>query len=324
MEQGASLKVYVDENAIVQGGSALPVHVVNLVESVVDSGESLLEAGEGDGSIQSKPIKGVGQITLTNGSTEVIGQGTVFEGDAGYLTLSYWYQIFQDGNFYYFDSIEDETHATLSEEWAGETQTIDLLFVGNVASGNGAIALGLENTVSGNSGVAIGYNNIASLGETVAVGSSNESTASAAVALGYANQISAQNSTALGSVNNVSGSYSTAVGVGNVVVGSYATAIGNLLVAPANNEVAVGAFNTNYTPADDSTDRAFVVGNGIDNDTRSNAFVILKNGNADLAGTLQVDGLRIDQIPTSGTITPTHYITISCNGADYKIPVVVA
>lgn len=44
------------------------------------------------------------------------------------------------------------------------------------------------------------------------------------------------------------------------------------------------------------------------------------NGDADFAGTIQADGLRLDVTPTSETIVCTHTITININGTDYKVP----
>lgn len=43
-----------------------------------------------------------------------------------------------------------------------------------------------------------------------------------------------------------------------------------------------------------------------------------------VAGTIQADGLRLNVTPTSETITPTHTITFSANGTNYKIPCVAA
>jgi hypothetical protein len=43
-----------------------------------------------------------------------------------------------------------------------------------------------------------------------------------------------------------------------------------------------------------------------------------------LVGSMQMDGLRIDQAPTAETPTPTHTFTISLNGVNYKIPCVAA
>lgn len=41
-------------------------------------------------------------------------------------------------------------------------------------------------------------------------------------------------------------------------------------------------------------------------------------------GNIQCDAFRLDQNPVAGTITPDKYITINCNGTEYKIPVVAA
>lgn len=38
----------------------------------------------------------------------------------------------------------------------------------------------------------------------------------------------------------------------------------------------------------------------------------------DVAGTVQMDALRIDQTATAGTFTETHYITVDLNGTMYK------
>lgn len=48
------------------------------------------------------------------------------------------------------------------------------------------------------------------------------------------------------------------------------------------------------------------------------------NNKLDVVGTIQADGLRLDVTPTSETITPTHTITVSLNGTNYKIACVAA
>jgi hypothetical protein len=47
-------------------------------------------------------------------------------------------------------------------------------------------------------------------------------------------------------------------------------------------------------------------------------------GGVDVQGLSRCDSFRIDQSPTSGTFSATHYITISCNGANYRIPCAAA
>ena len=46
--------------------------------------------------------------------------------------------------------------------------------------------------------------------------------------------------------------------------------------------------------------------------------------NFNILMSLQCDSFRIDQTPTAETITPDKTITISCDGVNYKIPVVAA
>lgn len=77
-------------------------------------------------------------------------------------------------------------------------------------------------------------------------------------------------------------------------VGSAAFGIGTS--APSYGEVAIGSYNTTYVPnsatAPDTNDRAFVIGNGTST-TPSDAFIINKNGNMTVGGTLTVLGATI-------------------------------
>lgn len=47
-------------------------------------------------------------------------------------------------------------------------------------------------------------------------------------------------------------------------------------------------------------------------------------GALDVQAALRADSLRLDLAPTAETPTPTHTITISVDGTDYKIPIVAA
>lgn len=40
----------------------------------------------------------------------------------------------------------------------------------------------------------------------------------------------------------------------------------------------------------------------------------------DVTGTAQMDGIRLDQAPTSGAVVLTHYFTINLNGTTYRVP----
>lgn len=73
----------------------------------------------------------------------------------------------------------------------------------------------------------------------------------------------------------------------------------------------------------------------VGNNGATEAITILSNGDVgiktpapnnalDITGTVQADGLRLDVTPTAETIVPTHTITISVSGTNYKIPLVLA
>jgi hypothetical protein len=104
---------------------------------------------------------------------------------------------------------------------------------------------------------------------SVALGRTSTSSGIYAVAIGRAN-------TAAGESSFATGRYSDANGYASYVAGSQ-------LIAESAYEMVVGRFDTDYTPNDllnwDVDDRLFVVGNGTGAGSRSDAMVILKNGN---------------------------------------------
>ncbi len=93
------------------------------------------------------------------------------------------------------------------------------------------------------------------------------------------------------------GGYSFAVGRDTKASGAYSVAMGIGTTAPSYAETAIGMYNTFYTPVGGLSynDRLFVVGDGLNDSDRRNAFVILKNGNTGIGistptALLQVDG----------------------------------
>ena len=95
--------------------------------------------------------------------------------------------------------------------------------------------------------------------------------------------------------NNL-GNFSFAAGKDTKASGVGAVALGVGTTAPSYGEVAIGSYNTVYVPgstsAIDNTDRAFVIGNGTAG-TPSDAFIIQKNGNMTVGGSLTVLGATI-------------------------------
>lgn len=76
------------------------------------------------------------------------------------------------------------------------------------------------------------------------------------------------------------GFHSFAAGFNVMAKGHRSVAMGHDVLAQSNYEVALGVWNTEYTPQNNNTDRILSVGNGAGSGAnRSDAFVILKNGN---------------------------------------------
>ena len=178
--------------------------------------------------------------------------------------------------------------------------TESLAMKGGTASGNNSTAIG-GSTASGAGSVVIGGNNSATQSTSMVFG--NNSTASGAYAL------------ALGGYNNAVGDGSTTLGRFLAAGGTYSTAIGYYTTAVSRSETVLGQYNTLYAGNATSwvpTDRLFVVGNGTNTATRSNALTILKNGNTGigtdtptqllhLSGTAGTDGIRFPD----GTVQTT-------------------
>ena len=67
-------------------------------------------------------------------------------------------------------------------------------------------------------------------------------------------------------------------------------------------------------------DLAFKAASTAGSDTDTEYMRIKAGGTVDVQTVLQCDGLRIDQSPTAGAVTLTHYITVNLNGTTYRIP----
>ena len=119
---------------------------------------------------------------------------------------------------------------------------------------------------------------------------SPDSLGSSSFAAGENNLALGTYSASFGHDNRSVGPASTTLGVSNVASGYYSIAAGLGTRAPSAFEVAIGYCNTNYTPQsvfqDHYSDRLFVIGNGFDCQTRSDAFIIRKSGDTRINGSL--------------------------------------
>ncbi len=125
---------------------------------------------------------------------------------------------------------------------------------------------------------------VANIGDySTAMGAFNTASGMMSTAMGGNNIASGPGSTVMGSNTIASGGNSTAMGNGSYASGDYSTAMGYSTTAESGYEMAVGKYDTEYTPISttgwDAADRLFVIGNGQTFGARSDAMVILKNGN---------------------------------------------
>ncbi|MEQ9306225.1 MAG: hypothetical protein RJQ14_20085, partial [Marinoscillum sp.] len=140
--------------------------------------------------------------------------------------------------------------------------------------GQYSFAQGSNVKASGYGSVSIGNNSDATMSGSIAIGTYVNATADYAMAFGQYTTANGLNSTALGFFTNAAGSNSTT--------------LGDHTVARADAELAIGSYNTDYLPANDDTDRLFVIGNG-ESGAESDAFTVFKSGDAVLDGTLTIN-----------------------------------
>ncbi len=183
----------------------------------------------------------------------------------------------------------------------------------------GALRAGSTNDASWNDAnrgfysTAFGLNNIALGVSSFSVGENNNSLGASSTSLGVGNTSSGSFSFSAGTSNTASGYSSFAGGIGNLATGYNAFALGDNSSALGDyskvfahnstaysyGETVLGTLATAYTPVGDltPTDRLFTIGNGMYDYnstppfsfTRSDALVMLKNGNTRLHGLFTID-----------------------------------
>ncbi|MEP7143292.1 MAG: hypothetical protein ABI707_10500, partial [Ferruginibacter sp.] len=121
----------------------------------------------------------------------------------------------------------------------------------------------------GTGSFAAGENNLASGNYSAALGAFNTASSDYAIAIGNFCRASGYGSIATGNSSNASGYFSTSMG--------------RFTIAKSGYETVVGALNTDYNPLSENgwndMDRLFTIGNGTSSTLRSDALVVLKNGN---------------------------------------------
>ena len=245
----------------------------------------------------------------------VIGNGGV-EGALGYSDPSDAVTILFDGtttiagNVPAASFIGDGSQLTNTPLTFNATSGSGIESPSSVASGIVSTAIGSKSIASGVHAVAIGnqfdytgattptYLNEASGNYSFVIGNNNASTGIKAFTIGTDNLATARGAMAIGENNIASGIYSQAFGLFSEASADNSFAIGNNALADGFNTTAIGSANTADTNADatawSTNNRAFVIGNGyydfeLEEVVRSDAFTVMFNGDATLAGNLNIN-----------------------------------
>ncbi|HRE77636.1 MAG TPA: tail fiber domain-containing protein [Flavobacterium sp.] len=187
----------------------------------------------------------------------------------------------------------------------------------------------------GDNSIAMGFGTRATGNSCIALGSNCSASGLGSVAFGWFVNANATQSTAFGLGTNTNNVYSTAFGYQTSTSGRASTSFGVNNEAESFGEVVLGIGATTYTPSTNganqfrianATDRLLVVGNAIDadnddvvdNSERSNALVILKNGNTGIGSSTPGERLHVAgrTLLTNG-FSATNAALLYQNNADY-------
>jgi hypothetical protein len=163
------------------------------------------------------------------------------------------------------------------------------------ASGDYSTAMGAYTTASGDYSTAMGRNTEASGYYSTAMGGYTEASGTFSTAMGDNSWATGDYSTAMGYETTATGDYSTAMGRNTLASGYYSTVMGLNSKASDYGSLVIGQYNSSGSSATSATvfnsaNTAFVIGNGTDSSTTSDAFKVMFNGDATLSNDLTVEG----------------------------------
>lgn len=166
----------------------------------------------------------------------------------------------------------------------------------------------------GNYSFGAGYNSIASGDNSLAFGTSTTASNYSTIAMGSYATASGLYSTAFGTNTTASGWYSTALGRNTTAAGdrtiamgseatansSYCVAIGQSVTANSFSSTALGSWNnpiiSSATYSWNPSEPLLIVGNGTGPSAKSNALVILKNGNMGIGNSAPTSPLSFPSV----------------------------
>ena len=167
----------------------------------------------------------------------------------------------------------------------------------NLVNGSAEGSLRGINAKAEGNGYIIGQNAVAIGDGTKAIGYSSHAEGSSTTASGFVSHAEGNHTTASGNISHAEGNYTTASGDVSHAEGSSTTASGDVshaegvcVIASGHYQHAQGKFNI----GDANNRYAHIVGNGEDDENRSNAHTLDWDGNAWFAGDVYVGGTSQD------------------------------
>ncbi|MDH3244185.1 MAG: hypothetical protein OEM26_06190, partial [Saprospiraceae bacterium] len=144
---------------------------------------------------------------------------------------------------------------------------------------------------------AAGFGTKAKGDYSFAMGEEAEALGFRTISLGNQSKAIGSTSIAMGDQTMSIGQRSLATGDGTMAVGNYSTAMGRETIAQGRASMVIGQYNLPLDDSDLSADtaRLFIIGNGTNNSSRSNALVVQKSGNVGIGANRPQEDLVIGQ-----------------------------
>ena len=296
--------------------------------SNIASGYAALAMGSFSEAIGQNSVTIGGSTKAIGNFSTAIGNTTVAE-DLGTTAIGYWNSLDEnpnpyefslqntafvignggfdiDGNYIGTDESRSDALKVLFDgttNIAGEVTAAAFIGDGSQLTNLNFSSLGLT-PFSINETPEVGYGiegngGLATARSSFSVGEGSQASWEFASSIGFYSVASGPASFSAGWGTQASGSASTSMGYYSAAEGSGSTAFGNNTISEEFSSFVIGNYNTLssnvaldpvlYSQYYNAQNRAFVIGNGTANESRSDAFVVKFNGDATLAGNLSVN-----------------------------------
>lgn len=146
---------------------------------------------------------------------------------------------------------------------------------------------------------------IASGEYSVALGDHTEASGNYSTAMGFETKAIGNNSTTMGAMTIANGVNSFAIGVNTEAIGNSSVSMGAGTKSQNESSLTIGRFNDANSSEDTNDNYAFVIGNGEDENSLSDAVTIAFDGTTTIGGDLIVKGTILNYDDTGDSSTAT-------------------